>query len=685
MTLRVNINRVAIALAAFSMLGASCSAAGAADVPGDQPVELLNPGFEEDEILGWVQTEPVKESGVANSGDRAVKITGEGGMIEQEVAVEPGAEYRLSGFIQGVGRIGVSAAGSSIAEREVAIAEESAPYEYREESLNFETGDSTSVVIYAAYANGQVRYDDISLVKLAGDPDPTDPDPTDPDPTVPDPTVPDPTDPDPTDPDPVEPGEPNPDDPTNPEGDTPANVVTVNPDVDPVTFTNPSRGLYTLTTICRHPVESYCDIDETQTPTHDYVWSDQSTDLVERRISTGKSLVLLLIDLRHETDTDTLPPELIELVDTALGELDASGTKAIVRVRYRPTDNPIWDDREPTPPRMLNHLEQLAVPINANRSAVAFVEAGFVGPWGEWHTSEYDNLQFSQQLLDAWTTAFPGGMVNVRRPELKHDAGLTESQLASVGYYNDCFLRDETHSGTYQGTPEEIAAQKNSVTSDSLVPIGGEECGITEDASYQAMITDSGGECSYGIEQLEAYGFSYLNDRLTGTHWRPAWEAASCWETLSGDGVLQRLGYRFRVLEVEHEPSVAAGSPTTFSFTVTNDGFGRTYSDQAVEVVLSQGGEVVLAEPVEGTDPRDWAPGEEIQFSSTVEIPDGLTGEYVLGLRLSDPHSPSPLHAIRFANTGWCADPLLAAESSGCLDGGAPGVHGLAVVAVGNG
>ena len=37
--------------------------------------------------------------------------------------------------------------------------------------------------------------------------------------------------------------------------------------------------------------------------------------------------------------------------------------------------------------RILEHLEQLRPALVANQDVIAFVEAGFIGTWGEWHDS----------------------------------------------------------------------------------------------------------------------------------------------------------------------------------------------------------------------------------------------------------------------------------------------------------
>ncbi len=220
-------SRVAIAAASMSILAASCSAAGASDAPeeGQFPsVEIVNPGFEDD-LSGWIQVEPVNESEIVNSGEGAAKVPSAGGMLSQDVAVEANTTYRLTASLQGVGRIGATVGGqTTIAESTLSPEADPDAYEYQERSLDFETGESTSVTIFATYAAGEARYDDFSLIRLRGadDPDPDVPGPDEP-PTDSTTTVPstDSTTTMPsTDPTTTMPGDPDPDpDPTTPAGD----------------------------------------------------------------------------------------------------------------------------------------------------------------------------------------------------------------------------------------------------------------------------------------------------------------------------------------------------------------------------------------------------------------------------------------------------------------------------------
>jgi hypothetical protein len=109
---------------------------------------------------------------------------------------------------------------------------------------------------------------------------------------------------------------------------------------------------------------------------------------------------------------------------------------------------------------------------------IALFEAGFIGPWGEWHTTQiaqdYDlGREMLFHLLDHTPT---DRLVLVRNPYLKQqifkqsgggfavvDAGNAYSgeRVARVGHHNDCFLSSSDDLGTYgQGemTPAEEVA-----------------------------------------------------------------------------------------------------------------------------------------------------------------------------------------------------------------------------------
>ena len=43
----------------------------------------------------------------------------------------------------------------------------------------------------------------------------------------------------------------------------------------------------------------------------------------------------------------------------------------------------------PTQETILKHIEQVSQIINKNKDSIAYIHAGFIGSWGEWHSDQY--------------------------------------------------------------------------------------------------------------------------------------------------------------------------------------------------------------------------------------------------------------------------------------------------------
>src|SRR5690606_1968382 len=122
-----------------------------------------------------------------------------------------------------------------------------------------------------------------------------------------------------------------------------------------------------------------------------------------------------------------------------------------------------------------------------NRDIIAFVQAGFIGAWGEWHSSSNGlaTVENEKLVLNKLLSVLPPDiMVQVRTPSAKQQIFNTTSPLtaglaysgdnrARVGHHNDCFLTGGTDYGTYNN----VEAEKQYISTEALyVPTGGETC-----------------------------------------------------------------------------------------------------------------------------------------------------------------------------------------------------------------
>jgi hypothetical protein len=337
------------------------------------------------------------------------------------------------------------------------------------------------------------------------------------------------------------------------------------------------------------------------------------------------------------------------LDDVVLGEIAAGlelarthGIKVVPRFHY----SDAIDEPDAELDRILGHIDQLAPLLQEHSDVILLLQAGFIGAWGEWHSSQHglDAPGPRQQILDALLAALPDTRtIGVRRPSFKQEAyggPLTPelahdgSALARIGHVNDCFLASDDDFGTYQ-----LPGEKDYAISDSTyVPVGGETCAVNPPRS----------DCPSALEELALLHFTHLNasyhpDVLAG------WEQDGCYATIAC-----RLGYRLALVDLRWATTASPGTPLPVAFELFNDGFAAPANPR--EVVLVFDGPTRL-EVGTGLDLRSVLAGESVSVCVDAPLPADLPlGSYRIGLRLADPAptlADDPRQAIRLVEGEW--------------------------------
>ncbi|SNB74772.1 DUF4832 domain-containing protein [Thermoflexus hugenholtzii] len=393
---------------------------------------------------------------------------------------------------------------------------------------------------------------------------------------------------------------------------------------------------------------------------------------------------------------ETLPPSLLATVAQDLSAAREAGVRLILRFAYRPEENSETVAYcDPPLERVLSHLAQLGPILRAGRGAIAYLEAGLIGPWGEWHSASpeaalldplpgysegpqppcgranYDRKlpnYKTLQIVEALLNEVPGRRVAVRHPMAKAKllelaAGGEEGSYPSLfepltaaeahrdtlkarlGGHNDCFLASPDDNGTYFYTPgpqqereKEYWSQDNRYT-----VMGGETC---TPAPYIPAGEDP---AAYVYAQFRRFRFNNLN-----LHYHPGfigWLAAQPF----GDGTLlealeRDLGYRLHLRRATLLPERApAGSALQVTLELENLGFGSLYNPKTLTLVFrGEDGtrvERVLEEAFYGPAPEE---GPAV-YTYTVSAPTEA-GRYDLYLKISDPDVPEDIrYHVRLA------------------------------------
>jgi hypothetical protein len=378
---------------------------------------------------------------------------------------------------------------------------------------------------------------------------------------------------------------------------------------------------------------------------------------VAQAYADGYRLVYARINLEPYRDTD-LPPAFLDKIEAGFDVARQGGVKLIIRATYNYPrgETEYRDAQDASLARVLTHVAQLKPLLRRNEDVIGFVQAGFIGAWGEWHTSSNDlttpenRTRIRDALLDATPVSrfiqfrYPPYIQawTPRLPDL--DAALDGS--FRIGFHNDCFLASDTDVGTYDEDAAVRAGQRRyGEEQGDLAPFGGETCNPADDPDPRPRTT-----CDDILGEGARYRLTYLNDSYYRRLFHDNWRKQGCM-----DEGRRRIGYRFALVRASHPAVVARGGVLSVSLAVRNQGWARLYNPRPVEILLrDRKSGVVRRLEAAGPDPRRWLPGAETTETLKVTLPNDVLGEQDVLLALPDAGprlKNDPRFAIRPANS----------------------------------
>lgn len=393
---------------------------------------------------------------------------------------------------------------------------------------------------------------------------------------------------------------------------------------DPSAFPNPERGFY-----------SYQKLDEL----------DDST--AELRDKHGITLIWGKISLEPYRETPEIPKEFLARLQRGFDQAQKVGAKVIVRAEYGNIgpggDYTTYED--PAKEIIKGHMTQLAPLFASNADRIAFFEAGFVGPWGEWHSTQITrDPKLQRDVFFHLLENTPADrMVVLRYPALKQSIfGTTKpltaeqaydgSPIARTGHHNDCFLSSANDVGTYNRGGQEMSDEVAYLYEETRYTLfGGETCRLHDRSKRESAL--------FELEHLHTsfLNFGYHPDVLA------RWRESGVFEIVE-----RRLGARLQVTAFDLPKSARAGQQIPVRLAIANRGFASLYNSRPAVLVLIAPDGIRHRFPLE-VDPRQWKAGEITEVITNVTLPADLkTALYSWGLDLPDP-SPRLAEDSRFS------------------------------------
>lgn len=287
---------------------------------------------------------------------------------------------------------------------------------------------------------------------------------------------------------------------------------------------------------------------------------------------------------------------------------------------------------------------------------LAFIDIGMVGSWGEWHNSNFPQLQplherYTPQLLNRYIDMHFSAFPDVPKVMLINGyESVAYAAKRGAGWRADCWgdWRNFSPTWSHMGDdyPERIAAAQASWAGFNQAwkkaPVSLEICGHM--AEWLSIQKYTRAEVQATFDWAVAQHASTLNLKST--------EVPTVYRDIL-DKALTKIGYRLRVVSLTHPVSARAGQSIALSSNWSNDGVAPIYLRYNLSWRLQDKRGQTVAQGTSADDIRQWLPGRhnsEYQLATQRTL---AAGRYHLDVALLDKNSKA---RIQLANEGKQTD-----------------------------
>lgn len=265
----------------------------------------------------------------------------------------------------------------------------------------------------------------------------------------------------------------------------------------------------------------------------------------------GFRVVLLTLNLNGYQNNPKLNRETLSELRTALLLAKEQNIGIVFRAAYH-----FFGDEYEEPEDIgviKSHVEQIAPVLNEAKDILMGVQAGFLGPYGEWHNSIYmenasDGEPYRIHLLRKMTEVLDDDIViNLRRPMFIREAVSYGMDIKQFGYHDDALLSTDTDMGTYVEEGFDREAELDWVNSQITTPVNGGE--MTNVSEYTVM--------ENAVLEFHKLSLTYLN-LYYNTDVILSWKDQIYQGQNGYEYMRDHLGYRLHIQEVNLPKQISA-------------------------------------------------------------------------------------------------------------------------------
>lgn len=356
-------------------------------------------------------------------------------------------------------------------------------------------------------------------------------------------------------------------------------------------------------------------------------------------------IALVAYDIKKYLNTKISEDKLKEL-EEVLNEARKYNIKIVFRAAYGFTSQYKDPDKIDS---IYTHIKQIAPILNANKDVILSVQAGFIGPWGEWHSSKFftadaNEVKLRNQILSVMLENLNEDIdVNVRRPRFIRDAIAAGIDKTRLGLHNDALLSTKDDMGTYDDSGytrnDELAWIEANI---AQVANGGEMPLVSEYSSIENA-----------VKELKSLQITYLNSRYNI-------EVLKKWRDDEYKGqnglayVNNHLGYRLWLGEVELSTYIKPKREFSIKAVIHNSGFVTIDNRKKAYIVMKRGKEIIFKAMLQGelssikTDKS-----KEFTINTNIDdlFKDNNQEEILIGICITDSNSSNNINMVELANS----------------------------------
>lgn len=368
----------------------------------------------------------------------------------------------------------------------------------------------------------------------------------------------------------------------------------------------------------------------------------------------------------YDWKTGYIPHSYLDQLEAMWERVRSVGGKIIPRFRYSWNTSRSMADASET--WIMRHLDQLQPVIDRNWDVIDHLQAGFIGKWGEWHSSsnghvrggvvQPSGIRIAERLMTFMPCERSVAFRSPRYPcQIWGAAYPTEAtaysgtQKSRAGVHDDGFAHSYSGWGGYAGPRGERYYRGYAQACGAYTLTSGEPGQMTNYSKANFLAETR----SFHLSSLNMNWGDPAVQRLYG--WMkatPAIDGHTVWEICHRD-----FGYRIRLASASIPSTVAAGSALTMVLNFANDGLARPHNPRDLVLVFrNRSTGAIITRKYTAQDTRRVLPhGKQTsRLEWAPSVPSiAPAGTYDVALWLPDPKSSirtRPEYAIRLANVG---------------------------------